>query len=481
LLPESHYLPAYGSRLGLYSKASKVTTQHDKERVALTSIFASGGLTLAKGIVGVLTGSLAILSEAAHSLIDFGATLITYFAGRVSGKPADEEHHYGHGKVESVAALADTALLFLLSGVVIWEAGKRLLGKEPGHVVEATLAAFAVIIVSVVVDFFRARLLYRVASETASEALEADALHFGSDMWSSLAVLVGLGGVALGYQWADSAAALVVALFVCLAGWRLGRRTIETLTDTAPVGSAQTVIRAASKVRGVIAVERVRVRPSGDKVFVEVVATVSRTLPLDRVEALKTGVAEAIRADLPRSEVVVSIAPRALDTESVQERVMVIARNRGLAVHHVTVHDIRGKLSVSLDLEVDRKLGLGAAHDIADGLERALRDELGPEVEVETHIEPLQQETVGREAPPERVKAVEMALAELASEGGMVRDIHNVRVRETDEGEIVNFHGRVDPALPVQSVHEKIDELERALRRRSPAIKRVIGHAEPKR
>jgi cation diffusion facilitator family transporter len=457
-----------------------LATQHDKERVALTSILASGGLTLAKGVVGLLTGSLAILSEAAHSLIDFGATLMTYFAVRVSGKPADEEHHYGHGKVESVTALAETALLFILSGVVIWEAAKRL-GGEPGHVVEATLAAFAVIIVSVVVDFFRARLLYRVASETASEALEADALHFGSDMWSSIAVLVGLGGVALGFQWADAAAALVVALFVCLAGWRLGRRTIETLTDTAPVGSAQTVMRAASRVRGVIAVDRVRVRPSGDKLFVEVVAAVSRTLPLDRVEALKLAVAEAIRTDLPRSEAVVSIAPRALDTESVQERVMVIARNQGLAVHHVTVHDIHGKLSVSLDLEVERKLALGAAHEIADKLEAALRDELGPDVEVETHIEPLQQEAAGREAPPERVKAVQMALAEIAAESGTVRDVHNVRVRETDEGEIVNFHCRADPSLSVQAVHEKVDEVERALRRRSPAIKRVIGHAEPRR
>jgi cation diffusion facilitator family transporter len=453
--------------------------QDTKERVALTSILASGGLTVAKGAVGALTGSLAILSEAAHSLIDFGATLMTYFAVRMSGKPADEEHHYGHGKIESVAALAETALLFLLSGVVIWEAGKRLLGA-PEHVVEATAAAFAVIVISVVVDFFRARLLYRVAHETASEALEADALHFGSDMWSSMAVLVGLGGVALGFQWADSAAALVVALFVCLAGWRLGRRTIDTLTDTAPAGSAQTVIQAASKARGVVAVDRVRVRPAGDKVFVEVVAAVSRTLPLDSVEAVKANVADAIRADIPRAEVVVTTAPRALDTESVQERVMVIARNRVLAVHHVTVHDIGGRLSVSLDLEVDHKLQLGAAHDIADGLEAALRDELGPDVEVETHIEPLQQDTAGREAPPERVRAVEITLGEIAAESGMIRDIHNVRVRETDDGEIVNFHCLVDPAQTVQAVHEKVDEVERALRRRSPSIKRVIGHAEPR-
>src|SRR5215212_1003272 len=260
--------------------------QSEKERVALTSIAASGGLTVAKAVVGALTGSLAILSEAAHSLIDLGATVMTYFAVRISGKPADAEHHYGHGKVESVSALAETALLFVLSGVVIWEAVKRLLSNQ-GHVVEATVAAFVVIIVSIVVDFFRARLLYRVASETASEALEADALHFGSDMWSSIAVLVGLGGVALGYQWADAAAALVVALFVCIAGWRLGRRTIDTLTDTAPAGSAETVRRVAGRSPGVVAVDSVRVRPVGDKLFVEVTVAVSRTLPLDRVKALK--------------------------------------------------------------------------------------------------------------------------------------------------------------------------------------------------
>jgi cation diffusion facilitator family transporter len=454
--------------------------QDTKERVALTSILASGGLTVAKGVVGALTGSLAILSEAAHSLIDLGATVMTYFAVRVSGKPADEEHHYGHGKMESVSALAETALLFLLSGVVIWEALKRLLG-EGGHAVEASIAAFGVIGVSIAVDFFRARLLSRVADETASEALEADALHFSSDMWSSLAVLIGLGGVALGFQWADSAAAIVVALFVCLAGWRLGRRTIDTLTDTAPVGSAQTVTRAAANVLGVVAVDGVRVRPSGDKMFVEVMAAVSRTLPLLRVEAVKAQVADAIRAAMPRAEVVVTIEPRALDTESIQERVMVIARNRGVAVHHVTVHDIRGRLAVALDLEVDRKLTLGAAHEIADGLEAALRAELGPQVEVETHIEPLQQDALGREAPPERVKAVEITLAEIAAEVGQITEVHNVRVRETDEGEIVNFHCRLDPALTVQAVHDKVDELERGLRRRAPSIKRVIGHAEPRR
>ncbi len=453
--------------------------QDEKEQVALTSIAASAVLTVAKGVVGISTGSLAILSEAGHSLIDLGATIMTYAAVRVSGKPADEEHHYGHGKIESVSALGETALLFLLSGVVIWEAIMRLIDHEP-HSVVATVWAFGVMAVSIAVDFFRARALTRTAKATQSQALEADALHFSSDMWSSLAVLVGLVGVYFGLAWADSASALLVAVLVCSAGWRLGRRTIDTLTDTAPAGAADKIKTIAGKVRGVVAVQQVRVRAVGDKTFIDLVVGVSRTLPLDRVNTIRGDVEAALRGEMPGAELTVTTDPVALSNESVLDRVMVIARNRALAVHHVTVHEIRGKLAISLDLEVDGKLSLRAAHELADGLENAIAGELGLDAEVETHIEPLQpQEASGREAPTERVKAVEIALAELAPETRVIRDIHDVRVRETDDGEIVNFHCRVDPELSVQTAHEKVDALERALRARSPSIKRVIGHTEP--
>jgi cation diffusion facilitator family transporter len=455
--------------------------QSEKEQVALSSIAASAGLTVAKALVGFSTGSLAILSEAGHSLIDLGATVMTYAAVRISGKPADEEHHYGHGKVESVSALGETALLFLLSGVVIWEAVKRLIDHE-SHAVVATVWAFGVIAVSIAVDFFRARALSRTAKQTQSQALEADALHFSSDLWSSLAVLIGLIGVHFGLAWADSASALLVAVMVCSAGWRLGRRTIDTLTDVAPAGAAETITAIAAKVAGVVAVEHVRARAVGEKTFIDLTVAVSRTLPLDRVSAIKLAVEAGLRKQMPGAEPAVTTDPVALNTETVLDRVMVIARNRALAVHHVTVHDLHDRLAVSLDLEVDGNLTLRDAHDLADGLERAIAAELGASVEIDTHIEPLQPHRAsGREAPPERVKAVEIALAELAPEGRTIRDVHDVRVRETDEGEVVNFHCRVDPELSVQSVHEKVDALERALKQRSPSIKRVIGHAEPMR
>jgi cation diffusion facilitator family transporter len=453
--------------------------QHEKEQVALTSIAASAALTVAKGIVGVSTGSLAILSEAAHSLIDLGAAIMTYIAVRISGKPADEEHHYGHGKVESVSALGETALLFLLSGIVIWEAVKRLIEHEP-HIVVATNWAFIVMAASVVIDFFRARALTRVARATQSQALEADALHFSSDLWSSLAVIGGLIGISFGIWWADSAAALVVAFLVCVAGWRLGRRTVETLTDTAPAGAVDNITDVVEKVPGVVAVTDVRARGVGDKTFIDLTVAVSRTLPLDRVSAIKGAVESALSRDIPGAEPMVTTTPVALDSETVLDRVMVIARNRALAVHHVTVHTIQDRLAIALDLEVDGKLSLAAAHELADGLEEAIAAELGTGVEVETHIEPLQPaDASGREAPPERLAAVQAALAELAVQDRALRNIHDVRVRETDEGEIVNFHCHVDPDMSVQSAHEKVDALERALKLHSSLIKRVIGHAEP--
>ena len=454
---------------------------NDKERAALGSIVASASLTAAKAVVGLLTGSLAILSEAGHSLLDLSATLLTYFAVRISGKPADAEHQFGHGKVESVTALAETALLFLLTAVVVWEAFQRLAGVQP-HAVEATAGAFAVIVGSILIDYFRARTLRRVAQRTSSEALAADALHFSSDLWSSVAVLVGLGGVALGYSWADAAAALVVAVFICIAGWRLGRRTVATLTDAAPAGVSERVASIARQIPGIVGIERVRARPAGAVLFVDLRIGVSRTLPLDRVSVIIERLTRAIRAEIPQAEVTITTEPRALDDETVRDRVMMIARNRGVAIHHVAVQTISGHLSVSADLEIEGTLPLAAAHDVASGLEEAVREELGPGVEVETHIEPLPADVLaGRDAPAARIAEIQASLASLAAEITDLNEVHDVRVRETADGEIVNFHCRVDPALSVRAVHDLVDAIERRLRRRFPTIQRVIGHAEPRR
>jgi cation diffusion facilitator family transporter len=408
------------------------------------------------------------------------AALLTFFAVRLAGQPPDREHRYGHGKAENLSAFIEALLLVLTAGWVIYEAVRRLFFAQV-HV-EANVWAFLVMAGSIVVDVTRSRALHAAAVRHGSQALEADALHFSSDMWSSFAVLVGLCAVAFGYPQADAIAAIVVAVFVCLAGWRLGKRTIDTLTDTAPRGVTERIARIARKIPGIVAVEQVRTRPAGATLFVEIALAVSRTLPLGRVAALKDQVTRAIQNELPRAELTVTTHPRALDDETVLDRVMVIARNRGLAIHHVMIHEIAGKLLLSLDLEVDGRLSLRAAHEIATGLENAVAEELGTEVEVETHIEPLQIEgDEGRDASGERVAAVSEALSDVARSLGPIEGVHDVRVRETPAGEIVNFHCLVDPALPVAEVHEKVDEVERGLKARFPSVQRVVGHAEPRR
>jgi cation diffusion facilitator family transporter len=450
-----------------------------KTNVAAISIFASASMAAAKFAVGIAIGSLALISEALHSSVDVIATIITWLVVRVSDLPADDEHHYGHGKFESLSALFVIALLYVLAGGILVESWSRLREGAPPPTLSAI--AFVVLAIDIAVNFWRARALHRTARATQSQALAADALHFASDVLGSTAVIIGLVLTGLGYAWGDSVAAIAVAVMISILGLRLGRSTIETLLDRAPDGVSEKAAVAIRNVPGVVDVERVRARMVGPTYFIDAIAKVPRTFPIDRVEAIKKTAQQAVTEALGDADLTFTAVPVARDNESVRERIMVIARNSGLAVHHVTVHDLGGKLTVSIDLEVDGDMELNAAHDIAHDLERSIREDFGEDVEVDTHIEPLEPELPhGTDATPERVETIKAALARAAGDGA-IQDIHNVRVRDTDGGEIVNFHCRAAPSMSVIKVHEKVDEIERALRRAFPTIKRVISHAEPQR
>lgn len=451
-----------------------------KQRVAAISIAASASMAAIKFVVGVAIGSLALISEALHSSVDLIATVVTWIVVRVSDKPADAEHHYGHGKLESLSALGVIALLYILAGGIVVEAYSRLRkGVAPPTL---TALPFVVLVVDIVVNFWRARALHKTAMETKSQALEADALHFASDVLGSFAVIGGLGLAAFGYAWGDAGAAIAVAVLISILGLRLGKSTIETLLDRAPDGASEKAEDAIRGIPGVVDVERLRVRMVGARHFVDATVHVPRTYPIDRIDSIKRRAQDAVTTALHDADLTFTAVPVARSNESVRERIMVIARNSGLAIHHVTVHDLGEKLTVSIDLEVDGDMPLDEAHDIAHRLEHAIRDEFGADVEVDTHIEPLEPELPhGTDAAADRVEAIQKALSQYAAESGAIHDVHNVRVRDTDAGEIVNFHCRAVPSMSVSNVHEKVDEIERALRRAFPSVKRVISHAEPAR
>jgi cation diffusion facilitator family transporter len=462
-----------------------MSAQHSKTSVAAISIFASGGMAAAKFVVGIAIGSLALISEALHSSVDLVATIITWAVVRVSDKPADDEHNYGHGKLESISALGVTALLYVLAGGIMVEAYSRLREGTPPPTISAV--PFVVLVIDIIVNFWRARALHRAARETGSQALAADALHFASDVMGSFAVIAGLILAALGFWWGDAAAAAAVAVMIALLGLRMAGSTVQTLLDRAPEGAQEKATAAIRSVPGVIDVERLRVRMVGATTFIDTIAKVPRTYPIDRVEEIKRNAQAAVTKAFGDADLTFTAVPVARDNETVRDRIMVIAHNSGLAIHHVTVHELGtiqdsgAKLIVSIDLEVDAEMPLEAAHDVANTLERNIQEEFGADVEVDVHIEPLEPELpFGVDAAPERVQTIAAALTEYAT-GGEIHDIHNVRVRDTEGGEIVNFHCRATPSMSVIKVHEQVDAIERALRRAFPSVKRVISHAEPPR
>jgi cation diffusion facilitator family transporter len=451
-----------------------------KERAALTSIAVSALMTAAKFAAGLASGSLAILSEAGHNLADVATTILTYFAIRIGNKPADEDHQFGHAKVEPLAALLETGFLFALAVYILIEAIKRLAGHDT--IIDANPFAFGVLIASIIVDLVRWRSLKRIAATTKSDALAADALHFSSDMVSSALALCGIAAAHYGYPQGDALAASGLAIFIAVAGFQIGRRTVNTLVDAAPKGLASQIRSIAQTVPGVVKVETLRLRPAGAEVFGDISVTVSRTLPLENAAAIEANVASAITARHPEVAVTVVAQPIALDDETMLERVLLIAAKRHVPVHHVTMQEIEGRTAISFDVELDGRMTHGNAHEIVSGLESEIGRELGPGIEVETHIEPLEPRPLrGQDAPPATRAEIAHALAKMVSGTGPIRDVHSVRVRTTPDGLVVNYHCLVSPYLSVDEVHEHVDELDRKMRAEFTGIVRIVGHAEPLR
>ena len=357
------------------------TMQREKKNVALNSIVAAVLITVLKVIVGTATGSLGILSEAAHSGLDLVAAVITFLSVRVSDKPADAEHQYGHGKVESFSAFLETGLLLLTCLWIVYEAIKRLFFHSVE--IEPTAAAFAVMGISIVVDFWRSRRLRRIADRYDSQALHADALHFSTDIWSSSVVILGLGLVLMGRTYAipwlakaDPVAALFVACIVVYVSWQLARQTIDALLDAAPAGVRNRIIQEVYRVNGVLQVDRVRIRGGGSRYFVDVAVAMARSVTFQKSEQVANDVAERIRGLLPDADVVVNAIARAHQQESLFDQIRAVATRNNLNVHDISVQDIGGRLHVEQHMELDERLSLKGAGarsgDAAGG-----RDEAG--------------------------------------------------------------------------------------------------------
>jgi cation diffusion facilitator family transporter len=458
----------------------------EKRAVAQNSVLAAILITLFKAVVGITTGSLGILSEAAHSGLDLVAAVITMFSVQVSDKPADADHQYGHGKVESFSAFIETALLFLTCIWIVYEAIRRLFFHR-GPEIELSIAAFLVMFFSIATDVWRSRSLKRIAVKYDSQALAADALHFATDIWSSSVVILGLALVALAARWhlpwlrlADPIAALFVAGVVVSVSWRLATQTVDALLDAAPAGVRAQIIAVAEGVPGVLEVDRVRIRRGGNRYFVDIGVGLARSVTFQRAEQVGGEVTGAIRRVLKDADVVVHTAARATRSENLFDRVRAVATRNNLNVHDISVQDLgHGQLHLEQHLELDEKLTLKDAHELVTGLESQMRDNLPEVTSILTHLE-SEPATIENVLQVEHDAKLEKRLQKIAREFyPEVLDIHEVRVKRLQGKMYVACHSTMQDNLPLSRVHDLSTAMESRFKQHAPELVRVLIHSEP--
>jgi len=457
--------------------------QAEKKGVALNSIFAAIAITLLKVVVGITTGSLGILSEAAHSGLDLVAAAITYFSVRVSDRPADAIHQYGHGKVENFSAFIETALLLATCVWIVYEAAKRLFFHSVE--IEPSVWAFVVMGISIMVDLWRSRRLLRVAEKYNSQALLADALHFSTDVWSSSVVIVGLVLVLLGRNYsvpwlakADPIAALVVACIVVYVSWRLARETIDALLDAAPAGIRSRIIANVSSVNGVLAVDRVRIRRGGNKYFADIAVAMPRNVTFQKSEQVANDAASVVRELLPGSDVVVNAMARANRSESMFDRIRAVATRHNLNVHDISVQDVNGTLHVEQHVELDEQMPLKAAHDHVTRLEGEIRGEIPEIASILTHIE-SEPATIESSDGPLEAANLERHIQKVSRCFPEVIDTHDLIFQRVAGRLYLSLHCTLRDDLPLSRVHDIQTAMEGKFRQEVPDLFRVLIHPEP--
>ena len=478
------------------------TPQSAKRTAALSSVFAAAVITTLKLVTGLLTGSLGMLSEAAHSAIDLVASTLTLFSVQVAGRPADEDHNYGHGKVESLSAFVETGLMFASSVWIIYEAVHRLLFHN--HLtLPISPWPFLVLALSIAVDFTRSRTLRRAAQTYQSEALAADATHFSTDIWSSAAVLLGLTATALGERLlipgltlADPIAALAVSAIILTVSWRLARRTLDTLLDATPAQDGHTgpetrrkLVHDLAQIPGVLSVDRLRTRRAGSGYFADLTLAMPRNLTFQRSEQITLAATAAVQRILPQADVVVHSVPTATLAESIHDRVRAVAARANLSVHDLSVKQHHRALHLELHLEVDETLPLRAAHDLVTRLESNIRAEIPNIASILTHIE-SEPATIERSAQLAENEAeaegrrLTQILRTVAQSFPQILDIHDVTVSRPphavrpDRLE-VTCHCTLPDALPMSQVHTLLTALENAFKLQAPEATRLLIHPEP--
>mgnify|MGYP005834411803 CR=1 FL=1 len=448
-----------------------------KLRVALISVGAAFFLTAAKAFVGVWTGSLALLSEAAHSGLDLFASLITALSVRVADRPADPTHHYGHGKVESLSALFEALLLLSTCVWITWHAVTRLYVADAKPFVN--VYSFAVMLLAIGIDLYRYNALMRTARKYHSQALEADALHFYSDLLSSCLVLAGLALVGLGFPLADALAALLVAIWVGVLAIRLAKKNLDILIDRVPREYVEKIRRLVLNSPGVLSLEQLRLRRSGSSLFADLRIGMDRTHTFEGTHRAARELEEKLALEIPGLDAVVHTDPTAAPDEALDGGILNFIRTRGFQAHHILMHQQGETIAVDLHLEVDGALTVRQAHDAASDLEAEISRHFPSVKTVRIHIEEKGEPCPPQSPPyrdkPEIVEKIDAICAEIVGQNRC----HGISVAYDGDYVSASLHCFFPGDLTVAEAHRQATRFEEELRRRLPVLHRVQIHSEP--
>src|SRR5580658_3026501 len=471
-----------GARASGSTALAALTAQ--KRRVALRSMSAAGAMTVFKVGAGLLSGSLGVLSDAVHSGLDLVGAALTFFSVHVSDKPADEDHPYGHGKIENLSAFVEATLMGISCAWIVWEAIQRIFVHAVA--VRHSLWPVAVLLLSIAVDYWRSHELRAVADRTGSPALATDAFHFASDMWATVAVLAGLGvnwfGERYGIAWlsyADPVAAILVSIMILRMTLHLGHEAVAVLVDEVPGETRGQIIREVEQVHGVLTVEKARVRKAGAGYFADLTLALPRRFTFEHTGEVVQEATAAVQRVLPRADVVIHTVPHKTRAESIFDRVRAAAARYNVSVHELSIQSHQGRLRVELHIEIEENVRLREAHEFVSGLEAEILRDV-PEIDaVLTHIE---SEPATIEQPGEVVvedRRIEVALRSAAAAFPEISDVHDIVVAHTGEHVALTCHCTLPDELPMHSVHEIITALEDRFKLECPEVYRVTIHPEP--
>jgi len=456
--------------------------RREVNRAAAISVGAAAFLTSMKLVIGLVSGSLGIISEALHSGLDMSAAGITFTAVKRASRAPDLDHNYGYGKVENFAALAETIILWFTSGWIIFEAARRIQAQEwPA----ATLWGVLVMATSIVVDYERSRMLYRTAHKHGSQALEADALHFSTDMISSSVVLIGLSFVWFGIPQADPVAAMGVAVVIFFISANLGKRSYDMLTDRAPIGVREQIGAICSQVPGVIECKRVRTRIAGPELFVDVLVIVDELLARSGAHVIADAIEKGLAGRVGMIDVVVHMEPRKRagmvgSHMNVYSELQYLAETDPVVqgLHNVRVYDMSDGVHIAADLEMPPNLTLEKAHETSDRFEATLREHIPNIRSVTLHLESVRKETAVRNATEEAQAIVRFVKTDIETQTG-ARDCHDIIVREDENGLVLSLDCRAEGGISLIESHNIAEKVERLIKTAFPKVNKVFVHLEP--